>query len=40
VGLDAVTYPERHGVGVAESTLYDERGRIGHAAQTLLLETW
>jgi hypothetical protein len=40
VCLDAVTFPERHGVGVAESVLYDERGRIGHAAQTLLLETW
>lgn len=40
VGLDAVTFPERHGVGVAESVLYDERGRIGHAAQTLLLEPW
>lgn len=38
VCLDAVTFPERHGVGVAESVLYDERGRIGHAAQTLLLE--
>jgi hypothetical protein len=40
VCLDAVTFPERHGTGVAESVLYDERGRIGHAAQTLLLETW
>jgi hypothetical protein len=38
VCLDAATFPERHGTGVAESTLYDERGRIGHAAQTLLLE--
>jgi hypothetical protein len=40
VCLDATTYPEPHGVGVAESVLYDERGRIGHAAQTLLLEPW
>jgi len=40
VCLDATTYPEPHGVGVAESIVYDERGRIGHAAQTLLLETW
>jgi hypothetical protein len=40
IGLDAVTFPERHGVGVAESVLYDERGRIGHAAQTLVLEPW
>ncbi len=38
VCLDAVTFPERHGVGVAESVLYDERGRIGHAGQTLLLD--
>src|SRR5262249_12267616 len=38
VCLDAVTYPERHGVGLAESVLYDERGRIGLAVQTLLLE--
>jgi len=38
VCLDAVTFPERHGVGVAESVLWDEAGRIGHAAQTLLLE--
>jgi hypothetical protein len=38
VCLDAVTFPEPHGVGVAESVIYDERGRIGHAAQTLLLE--
>jgi hypothetical protein len=40
VCLDATTYPEPHGVGVAESVLYDERGRIGHAAQALLLEPW
>jgi hypothetical protein len=38
VCLDATTYPEPHGVGLAESVLYDERGRIGHAAQTLLRE--
>jgi acyl-Coa thioesterase superfamily protein/acyl-CoA thioesterase superfamily protein len=38
VCLDAATYPEPHGIGVAESGLYDERGRIGRAAQTLLLE--
>jgi hypothetical protein len=40
VCLDAVTYPEPHGIGVAHSVLYDERGRIGHSAQTLLLEPW
>jgi len=40
VCLDAVTYPEPNGIGVAQSVLYDERGRIGHSAQTLLLEPW
>lgn len=38
VCLDAATYPEPHGTGVAESVLFDERGRIGHATQTLVLE--
>ena len=38
VCLEAATYPERHGTGTAESVLWDERGRIGHAVQTLLLE--
>jgi hypothetical protein len=28
------------GVGLAESVLYDERGRIGRATQLLLLEPW
>jgi len=35
VGLDAVTYID--GAGLAESTLWDERGRVGRAAQTLLV---
>lgn len=38
VCLQAATYPERHGTATAESHLWDERGRIGHAVQTLLLE--
>lgn len=38
VCLDAVTYPETSGVGLAESVLSDERGRIGRALQSLLLE--
>jgi hypothetical protein len=33
--LDARTRVEPHGVGVAASTLYDERGSIGLAAQSL-----
>jgi acyl-Coa thioesterase superfamily protein/acyl-CoA thioesterase superfamily protein len=35
--LDARTYPEDNGVGLADTALYDERGRIGRAAQTLLV---
>lgn len=35
--LDAVTVPEPHGVGMAESALYDEHGRIGRAVQTLMV---
>jgi hypothetical protein len=35
VCLDAVT--RVHGLGLAETTLWDEQGRIGRAAQTLLV---
>lgn len=38
VGLDAITYPETAGFGVAESVLHDERGRIGRAVQTILIQ--
>jgi hypothetical protein len=38
VCLDAVTWPEADGIGVAESELFDESGRIGRSLQTLLLE--
>jgi hypothetical protein len=37
VCLDAVTYPERSGIGLAESRLFDEQGPIGRGTQTLLL---
>jgi hypothetical protein len=37
VCLDAVTYPEAHGVGLSDTVLWDERGRLGRAAQTLLV---
>jgi acyl-Coa thioesterase superfamily protein/acyl-CoA thioesterase superfamily protein len=37
VCVDAITLPQPNGVGTAESVLSDERGRIGRAAQTLLL---
>ncbi|MEA2418158.1 MAG: hypothetical protein QOE60_364, partial [Thermoleophilaceae bacterium] len=35
VGVDAVTHLD--GIGLAESELWDERGRIGRGAQTLLV---
>jgi Thioesterase-like superfamily len=37
VCVDAATIPQPSGIGTAESVLYDERGRIGRAAQTLLI---
>jgi hypothetical protein len=38
VGLDAVTWPTHEGVGIADTALYDERGRIGRSVQALLLD--
>jgi hypothetical protein len=35
--LDAVTLPEPTGVGIADTLLFDERGRIGRALQSLLV---
>jgi hypothetical protein len=37
VCLDAVTVPEYDGVGMADTRLFDERGPIGRAVQTLLI---
>jgi len=37
VCVDAVTLPQRSGIGTAESVLSDERGRIGRAVQALLI---
>ncbi len=37
VGVDSVTIPERHGVGLTDTALFDERGPVGRAAQTLLV---
>ncbi len=34
---DAVTLPQRNGVGTAESVLFDRQGRIGRGLQTLLI---
>ncbi len=38
VGLDSATFPERNGLGVAESVLHDRRGRIGLGVQNVLIE--
>jgi hypothetical protein len=38
VCLDAITIPERSGIGIADTALYDERGPIGRAIQTLLVD--
>ncbi len=38
VCVDAVTRPQPSGIGTAESVLSDQRGRIGRAAQSLLIE--
>jgi hypothetical protein len=37
VHLDAVTRVGPHGVGLSETVLHDEHGRLGRAAQTLLI---
>jgi hypothetical protein len=38
VCLDAITIPERTGIGIADTALYDEHGPIGRADQTLLVD--
>jgi hypothetical protein len=38
VCLDAITIPERSGIGIADTALYDERGPLGRANQTLLID--
>jgi len=35
--LDAETYPEQSGIGMADTRLLDEAGQIGRAVQTLLV---
>ena len=37
VCLDSVTLPESHGVGLTDTVLLDEGGRIGRAAQSLVV---
>jgi Thioesterase-like superfamily len=36
--LEAATTADRHGFGVATSTLYDVNGRVGHGAQSLFID--
>lgn len=38
VCLASVTHPSSQGIGFAESALYDQRGRLGRAVQSLLLD--
>jgi Thioesterase-like superfamily len=35
--LESTTIPDRSGVGITDTALYDERGALGRAAQTLLV---
>jgi hypothetical protein len=37
IGLDSQTHIAAAGVGIAESVLYDQRGRVGSATQALLV---
>ncbi len=39
VGLDAITIPQPNGIGLADTALYDERGPLGRAIQTLLVRS-
>ena len=38
VALEARTYAEAHGIGIAESALHDATGRIGRSLQSLLID--
>jgi hypothetical protein len=38
VCLDAITIPEPSGIGLADTALYDDRGPVGRAAQTLMID--
>ena len=38
VMVDAQTWLERHGTGVAEGALYDTEGRVGRSIQSLIIE--
>jgi hypothetical protein len=38
IGLDALTVPSDQGMAMAESAVFDQRGRVGRAVQSLLLQ--
>ncbi len=38
IGLDSITVPEPHGVGLAETLLHDADGPIGRSLQSLVVE--
>jgi acyl-coenzyme A thioesterase PaaI-like protein len=38
IGLDAVTYPSDRGTALAECVLYDDGGRLGRSAQSVIIE--
>jgi len=40
VGLRATTTPQPHGVGQTDAQLFDTRGPIGRAVQSLVIEEW
>ncbi|MGH2757852.1 MAG: thioesterase family protein [Actinomycetota bacterium] len=37
IGMDAITYPERHGIGMTVATIHDTSGSIGRSLQSLLI---
>ncbi|KAA0024533.1 thioesterase family protein [Antrihabitans cavernicola] len=37
VCLDAVTYPQPHGIGMTEAAVFDQQGPVGRSTQTLLI---
>ena len=37
IGMDCVTHPQRHGVGVCEAALFDRTGPLGRSTQTLFI---
>ena len=38
VGVEPSIFPETHGIGVSESVLYDDAGRIGLGVQSVLID--